>query len=134
MTKQANEITIKRNLETLYTILFCSSVYFIIALPMILSNYNNGNRAYFDHRQHLRAISHFAAGGTISDYPVSSAPGYYYMLSFIYNLAVGNETLLKFANSLISLLFLILIIVLLRPIFNGIKCLSLFPMIVSIYF
>jgi len=83
----------------------CVGLFACAALPLCLSNYDQG-RAFSDQiHYHYPTIVHFADGGGIADYPSATTPGYHLLLAAVARWVSASEPVLKLANSLITMAF-----------------------------
>ena len=116
------------------TILFSIIAFYILALPLILLDYNNG-RAFADQTNfHLPTIIYFVQQFDFSDYPSATTPGYHLLLAIVGKFFSSNEVFLKIISSLFTAAFIGLISNMLYSHFGKIKTLLLLlPMIYSIY-
>jgi len=83
----------------------CVGLFACAALPLCLSNYDQG-RAFSDQvTYHYPTIVHFADGGGIADYPSATTPGYHLLLAAVAKWISASEPVLKIANSVFTMLF-----------------------------
>jgi hypothetical protein len=120
--------------DRIQTILFSVIAFYILALPLILLDYNNG-RAFSDQINfHLPTIIYFTQQFDFSDYPSATTPGYHLLLAIAGKIFSLNEIFLKIISSLFTAAFIGLISNMLYRNFGKFKTLLLLlPMIYSIY-
>lgn len=125
--------------NTLFTqkqqsIIFSILSFYILAIPLILFDYNSG-RAFSDQVNfHLPTILHFIKQFDFTDYPSATTPGYHIILAIFGKIFVVNDILFKLINSIFTITLIGILANLLFNNFGKIKTLILLlPMIFSIY-
>ena len=116
------------------TILLSIMAFYLIAMPLILTNYNVG-RAYFDENAfHWPTIQAFIQSFDFSDYPSATTPGYHILLAACATLFSDDIIFLKLISSLFTAGLIGLFAALLYDrAGQGKTLIMLFPMIFSLY-
>ena len=110
------------------------TIFYIGALPLIITDYEAG-RAFNDQElYHYPTIEHFKHSCDISDYPSATTPGYHLLLAPIARLTPDSKVTLKLVSSLLTaLLFATLASIIVRKLgcLDVVAC--LLPAMTSIY-
>jgi len=120
--------------EKIQTIAWAIFSFYILALPLILVDFNNG-RAYSDQVNfHLPTIIHFINQFDVSDYPSATTPGYHILLAIFGKNIIVNEVFFKIISSLFTAGLIGALANILYDKFGKLRTvLLLLPMIFSIY-
>ncbi len=116
------------------TILLSILPFYLVALPLIFTNYNVG-RAYFDENAfHWPTIQFFIQAFDFTDYPSATTPGYHVILAACANIFSDNIIFLKLVSSFFTAGLVGLFAALLYDrAGQGKTLILLFPMIFSLY-
>jgi hypothetical protein len=113
----------------------CAGLFSCVALPLCISNYDHG-RAFSDQMTyHYPAILHFVNGGSVTDYPSATTPGFHLLLAAFARWVSDTELALKLANFTLTATLLALVARDLSRQLNSVALtvMMLLPMMFSIY-
>ncbi len=127
-------VDLNKRWRKVQTIFLSILLFYILALPLILLDYNAG-RAFSDqHLGHLPAIRFFTEQLDFSNYPSATTPGYHLLIAAFAKLFSQNIIFLKLISSLITAVFIGVFAALLYDKTGKVKTIILLlPMIFSLY-
>ncbi len=110
------------------------AIFYAGALPLILTNYNQGRAAVDTQVFHYPTIQHFTHTLDVHSYPCSMAPGYHILLARVARCCPDSMRTLKLAGSVFTALLFGLLVWMLTPRFGVLHTTAiLLPAITSMY-